>query len=114
MVSLAHQGSGMHCQLSYPVMSAGGANSPVGNGSDLGGQGDPGREPPASPGWRDSRLLPRGRKRREEGKEEGGERRRRREEEWRGSMEVQEMEEMAGGWGGGLAQERGWCHARTA
>ena len=68
----------MHCQLSNHFMSAGGANSPVGNGSDLGGQGSPGREPPASPGWRDSRLLPRGKKRREEGKEEGGERRRRR------------------------------------
>ena len=100
----------MHCQLSNHFMSAGGANSPVGNGSDLGGQGSPGREPPASPGWRDSRLLPRGKKRREEGKEEGGERRRRREEECRGSAEVREMEEVAGGG----VQERGWCCAGTA
>ena len=44
------------------------------------------------------------------GKEEGGERRRRREEECRGSAEVREMEEVAGGG----VQERGWCCAGTA
>lgn len=82
MVSPAHQGSVMRFQLFYHLVTAGGANSPVGNGSDLGGQGDSGREPLASqvggiPGFSQGGGSGGRKERKREGREGEGERKNR-------------------------------------
>ena len=71
----------MRYQLFYHLVTAGGADGPVGTGSDLGGQGEPGREPPASqvggiPGFSQGGGSG-GRKERKREGSEGGERKNR-------------------------------------